>query len=156
MKIFKKIIVISLIVIIVLPVLSYVGIVITNNCIADQTEKDLVSYQLPANTELVDSISIAGKLTGNGNGMQYVGAILVDSNLSEEELEEYYSSEFDYIEVRKQENAVLDFTHLDCSFDNFPETSEGTYYSVICWDSNRREIFGDFICGLLDIDIRGH
>ena len=85
MKIVKRIFSILVILLIALPIVSYFGIVVTNNSIANNIEKSLVEYKLPTNTELVDSISIAGKLTGNGNGMQYMGAILVESELNEEE-----------------------------------------------------------------------
>ena len=68
MKAIKRVFSIFLIVIISLPFVSYAGIVITNNCIADKIEKDLVKYQMPSDTELVDSVSVANKLTGNGNG----------------------------------------------------------------------------------------
>ncbi len=155
-KVLKRIFLTLLIVIIALPFVSYAGIVITNNCIADKIEKDLVKYQMPSDTELLDSISIAGKLSGNGNGMQYMGAILVKSNLSAEELREYYDLDFDYIEVRKQENRTLDFIHHSYSFNNFPETQEISCYSIVCWDSNRKECFGEFVSELLDFDIRGH
>lgn len=157
MKILKRTFLILVIVVFALLMVSYIGIVITNNSIADKIEKDLAGHQLPTNTELVDSISIAGKLTGNGNGMQYMGAILVDSDLSEMELKEYYSSEFEYVEIRKQETADIDFIHTgNYSFNNFSETNNGSYYSIACWDDSRREKFGDFICELLDFDIRGH
>ncbi len=157
MKILKRTLLILLIIIFALPIISYIGIVITNNTIADKIEKDLVAHQLPSNTELIDSLSIAGKLNGNGNGMQYMGAILVDSDLSEDELKEYYSSEFDYIEVRKQETANIDFIHpRNYSFNGFSETNKETYYSITCWDDDRREKFGEFISELLDFDIRGH
>ena len=155
MKIVKRIFIISLIVMFVLPIISYIGIVITNNSIADKIEKELVSYELPTNTKLVDSVSVAARLTGNGNGMQYMGAILVDSGLSKEELKEYYSSEFDYIEVNEQETVNLDFIQ-NVSFDADIVSGDKTYYSIICWNDNRREIFGDFISELLDFDIRGH
>ena len=155
MKIVKRIFIISLIVMFVLPIISYIGIVITNNSIADKIEKELVSYELPTNTKLVDSVSVAAKLTGNGNGMQYMGAILVDSGLSKEELKEYYSSEFDYIEVNEQETVNLDFIQ-NVSFDADIVSGDKTYYSIICWNDNRREIFGDFISELLDFDIRGY
>ena len=155
MKILKRILVVLLSVLIVLPIISYIGIVITNNIIADNVEKDLVAYELPINTKLVDSISIAGKLTGNGNGMQYMGAILVESDLSEEELKEYYSSKFDYIEVNEQETVNLDFIQ-NVSFNADIKSGDKTYYSIICWDDDRREMFGDFISELLDFDIRGH
>ena len=139
----------------VLPVISYIGIVVTNNSIANKIENDLVSYKLPINKKFVDSVSAAAKLTGNGNGMQYMGAILVDSNLSKEELKEHYSSEFDYIEVNEQETVNLEFIQT-VSFDADIETGDKTYYSIICWDDNRREVFGNFISELLDFDIRGH
>ena len=121
----------------VLPIISYIGIVVTNNSIADKIEKELVSYELPTNTKLVDSVSVAGKLTGNGNGMQYMGAILVDSYLSKEELKEYYSSKFDYIEVNEQETVNLDFIQ-NVSFNADIKSGDQTYYSIICWDDDRR------------------
>lgn len=157
MKILKRIFLILVIVIITLPIISYIGIVVTNNIIADKIEKELVAYALPPNTDLMDSISIAGKLTGNGNGMQYMGAILVDSELSKQELKEYYSSEFEYIEVRKQETANIDFINTsNYSFNNFSEINKDYCYSITCWDDDRGEKFGEFIAKLLDIDIRGH
>ena len=139
----------------VLPIVSYIGIVVTNNSIAEKIEKDLVSYDLPTNTKLVDSISVAGKLTGSGNGMQYMGAILVDSDLSKDALKEHYSSKFDYIEVNEQKTVNLDFIQ-NVSFNADIESGDKTYYSIICWDDNRREILGNLISELLDFDIRGH
>ena len=155
MKIAKRIFIILLIVMFVLPIISYVGIVVANNFIADKIEKDLVSYELPPSTRLINSVSAAAKLTGNGNGMQYMGAILVDSDLSKEELKEHYSSEFDYIEVNEQETVNLDFIQ-NVSFNADIESGDKTYYSIICWDDNRREILGNLISELLDFDIRGH
>ena len=155
MKIVKRIFIILLIVMFVLPIISYIGIVVTNNSIAEKIEKDLVSYELPTNTKLVDSVSVAAKLTGSGNGMQYMGAILVDSDLSKEELKEHYSSEFDYIEVNEQETVNLDFIQ-SVSFDANIKLGDKTYYSIICCDDDRREKFGEFISELLDFDFRGH
>ncbi|MBQ4131720.1 MAG: hypothetical protein IJD71_05220 [Clostridia bacterium] len=155
MKLVKRILVILLIVIVTLPIASYIGIVITNNVIANNIEKDLIAYELPPNTKLVDSVSVAAKLTGSGNGMQYMGAVLVESILSEEELKEHYSSSFDYIEVSQQETPKLDFIQ-SVYFNADIESEDKTYYSIICWDDNRREMFGDLLCELLDFDIRGH
>lgn len=151
----RKIFIILLIVIIALTTIFYLAIVITNNSIANKIEKDLVSYELPTNTKLIDSLSAAGKLTGSGNGMQYMGAILVESDLSKEELKEYYSSQFDYIEVNQQETVNLSVIQ-NVSFNADIDSGEKTYYSIICWDDQRREMFGDFVSKLLDFDIRGH
>lgn len=151
----RKIFIILLIVIIAFSTIFYLAIVITNNSIADKIEKDIVSYELPTNTKLIDSLSAAGKLTGSGNGMQYMGAILIESDLSADEIKEYYSSEFDYIEVNEQETVNLSVLQ-NVSFNADIESGEKTYYSIICWDDQGREMFGDFVSKLLDFDIRGH
>lgn len=156
MKILKRIVIYFLILLIASPFITYIGIVITNNSIAHKAEKALVAYKLPQNTELIDSISIAGKLTGNGNGMQYMGSILVASDLSEERLKEYYDAEFGYVEVRKQDSPTIDFIHSKgCSFKGFSKNGNN-YYSITYWENNRKEKYGALICELLDIDIRGH
>ena len=67
------------------------SIPLINNHIAYKVEKALCEIPLPEETELIESLSQAGKLTGNGNGMQYFGAILIRSELSLEELDAYYS-----------------------------------------------------------------
>ena len=68
-----------------------ISIPLINNHTAYKVEKKLCETPLPEKTELIESISRAGKLTGNGNGMQYFGAILIRSDLSLEELDAYYS-----------------------------------------------------------------
>ena len=156
MKVVKRIFLVLLILLLSLPIITYLGIVIANNRIADKIEKDLVAYQTPTNTELVDSISIAAKLTGSGNGMQYMGSILVRSDLSIDELEAYYNEGFESIDVTKQESASLDFIRPGYRFGVTIEAEDNTYYSITNWDSDREETFSDFIIMLLDFDIRGH
>lgn len=68
-----------------------ISIPLINNHAAYKVEKALCEIPLPEETELIESLSQAGKLTGNGNGMQYFGAILIRSELSLEELDAYYS-----------------------------------------------------------------
>ena len=73
---------------IILSVLMITPII--NNNMAEKTADELVDLPLPNNTEFIESIYKAGKLVGNGNGMQYFGAILIKSELSLDELKEYY------------------------------------------------------------------
>ena len=153
MKKFKTVMAIFIVTIIVLPIALYFGIVITNNSIADKVEKSLVKYQLPPQTEIVDSVSFAGKLTGNGNGMQYMGAILIKSDLTEKQLTEYYKNNFDYIEINKQQSNTIIFDLSDLSFQAELEEDK-TYYSVVCWGSNKE--LSPLSQVLLDFDIRGH
>ena len=81
----------KMIVIILITSIAFIGIIlfinIQNDLIANNTKKELINTQLPNDTKTIDSISVAGKLTGNGNGMQYFGAILIKTDMSKEELE---------------------------------------------------------------------
>ena len=70
-----------------------ISLPLINNHTAYKVEKALCEIPLPEETELIESLSQAGKLTGNGNGMQYFGAILIRSELSLEELETYVAND---------------------------------------------------------------
>ena len=123
---------------------------IVNDNMAKKTANELVDLPLPDNTELIESIHKAGKLVGNGNGMQYFGAILIKSELSLDELKEYYlefaDSEWKCI-VENQINTdvgIIEHTRL-----TFKTDIEGNnYYIVYSWGDNNT-IFHE-------LDIRGH
>ena len=113
-------------------------------------EKELCETPLPEKTELIESISRAGKLTGNGNGMQYFGAILIQSELSLKELDDYYSdhrsNEWEYL-VEIQEGQSIDV--IDHETLNFgKEINDAGYYIVYSWE-NENSL-------LKELDIRGH
>ena len=138
------------------PVAAYLGIVFANNGIANHVERELKNYPLPEKTIFMDSVSIAGKLVGNGNGMQYMGSILVVSDLTEEELYEYYSQSFDNVEVRKQESHVIDFVNTDYCFELFGDPKYHDHYSVTCWGSPKDVGLERFSAVLMNVDLRGH
>ena len=113
-------------------------------------EKELCEIPLPEETELIESLSQAGKLTGNGNGMQYFGAILIRSDLSLEELDAYYSgyrsNEWECL-VETQEGQSIEV--IDHGGLQFSEEIKGSgYYIVYSWGS------GNSL--LKELDIRGH
>ena len=129
---------------------SVISIPLINNHTAYKVEKALCEIPLPEETELIESLSQAGKLTGNGNGIQYFGAILIRSELSLEELETYYSdyrsNEWEYlVEIQKgQSIEVIDHGGLQ-----FSEEIKGSgYYIVYSWGS------GNSL--LKELDMRGH
>ncbi len=152
----KKIFVIVIAIVILLPIIFTVVITLTNDSIARDIKNRLKAYQLPEDTEFVEAFSNAAKITGSGNGMQYVGALVVKSDLTENELNEYYSEGFDYLSVEVQGSNVVDFEGLchylktDCDYQS------GNYYLIISFDDNRREKYSDFFVDLLDLDLRGH
>lgn len=139
------------------PFLFYSAIVITNNCIANDVEKKLVKCSFPENTQIISSISVAGKMRGNGNGMQYMGSILVRSDLSKEQLLAYYNAKIDGVEVEKQKDAYIDFIHSPSRFYNVPNDMDfENCYSIIYIEYDADNYFNGLITELLNIDIRGH
>lgn len=148
-RILKSICVIIIILIIVTPILIY----ILNDIIANNTKKELLKVKLPNNTEVVDSISIAGKLTGNGNGMQYFGAILVKTDLSKEELEEYYNqyrnNKYSFLVEKQNSNIIEMIEHGSYKFENYNENDKEKYFTIYSWGSSKNDF-------LTELDLRGH
>ena len=127
-----------------------IAIPLINNHTAYKVEKKLCETPLPEKTELIESISRAGKLTGNGNGMQYFGAILIRSDLSLEELDAYYSgyrsNEWEYLVETQEGQSIEGIDHGTLQFAE--EIKDRGYYIVYSWGSEN---------SLLDeLDIRGH
>ena len=99
---------------------------------------------------MIESLSQAGKLTGNGNGMQYFGAILIRSELSLEELDAYYSdyrsNEWECLVETQEGQSIEVIDHGTLQFAK--EIKDSGYYIVYSWGS------GNSL--LEELDIRGH
>ncbi len=120
---------------------------VINDYNANTVEKELVSTPLPENTILVNSYSEAGKLVGNGNGMQFYGEITVQSELTLEELDRFYSqfreNEWSYIVEEK----VVESSD-EIQSDAAAISEDYRYYKIYSWGS------GD---GFFEyFDLRGH
>lgn len=57
-----------------------VSVTLVNDGAARDIDKQLLALPAPKGGGVVESLSQAGKVAGNGNGMQYVGALLVRSD----------------------------------------------------------------------------
>ena len=153
----KKGIIIGIIILFILLIIGLpLYIVLMNNEIANLTTEELANTQLPENTQMVDTISIAGKVSGNGNGMQYFGAVLLKTDLSEEELDTYYqqyrgnSSKF---LIKKQETEKIEVIDKPgYYFQTFNEEDKEKYYILYSYGSAD----GIFLEDLLELDLRGH
>ena len=136
--------------------LGYTGIVIANNRIARGLERALLDAPLPPQTEILDSLWVAGKMEGNGNGMQYFGELLVRSELDEEALKAHYSvleTEQSDLQVFRQTSPVV-FEYSGVRFDRFEESGDCycvqlARYTAVGFEKTVWE-------GLLNIDTRGH
>lgn len=106
---------------------------IINNAIALDVENELKDQPLPPKTQLVDSISAAGRFSLLAKDMQYFGAILVKSDLAEQEMEAYleeslYEKKHNCtVETQTSAAVHLNGLNLNLTFDDF---SEGNYYII--------------------------
>ena len=146
----KKILVVIGCIVIVVVIGLLIAIPVSNNCIAKETAKIVNDLPVPEKTKYVESVSLASKLVGNGNGMQYFGAILIKSELSLDQLSKYYkgySNQISDIFVEKQkEQKIQVVEHQNLSFKTDIESDH--FYIVYAWGSNN---------GLFDeLDLRGN
>ena len=127
-----------------------ISIPLINNYTAYKVERALCEIPLPEEAELIESLSQAGKLTGNGNGMQYFGAILIRSDLSLEELDAYYSryrsNEWECL-VETQEGQHIEV--IDHGTLQFLEEIKGNCYYIVYSLGSGNSL-------LEELDIRGH
>lgn len=146
----KKLLITIILIVVIIFLSVLVAAPIVNDNIAKKTADKLVDLPLPSNTEFIETVYLAGKLVGNGNGMQYFGAILIKSGLSLEELKEYYlkfaKDEWECMVERQIDTDIKIIEHRKVTFKTNVE--EDNYYIIYSWGNNNT-IFHEF-------DIRGH
>lgn len=120
-----------------------------NNLGARAAADGLCRIPLPENTRRLDAVSAAGKLVGNGNGMQYFSAILLESSLSREELDAYYTpyraGEWECVVDRQEGQEIRAVEHGTLAFS---APAGENCYIVYSWEDGI-EPFSFF-------DLRGH
>lgn len=120
---------------------------IINDLCAWRLGREVAGLSLPPETELKEEFSRAGKLNGNGNGMQFLGGILIKSTMTLEELQDYYGTYGDCYVVESQKTGeVAMVEHGDC-FLRTDVSGEG-YYLIYVW--------GEGISPFRELDLRGH
>ncbi|MDR7855207.1 hypothetical protein [Tissierella sp.] len=149
----KKILLGIVICIFFLVVGILISIPLVNNYEASLVSKELAKIPLPPETQFVEAVYKAGKLVGNGNGMQYFGAILIKSELPLYEIDEYYlqyrKNDWSYIVEKQSGSEIKEVEHGKLEFNEIHDVNIiDTYYIVYSWGES------DF--PLADLDIRGH
>lgn len=141
----------------VLILVIALAIPVTNNAVALGVENRLKDLPLPAGAQRIASVSVAGKLTGSGNGMQYYGAILVQSELAKEQMVAHYSdyrqSVFDcMVEDADGARAMLSdlpLAEVEPAFN--ADAIADNYYLVYSWGDAP-----DWLWDILNMDMRAH
>lgn len=142
----KKIIVIGASIVFCVILTFLIATPIVNDSVARKTAKELSDLSLPQNTECIETVYKAGKLVGNGNGMQYFGAILIQSELTLNELKEFYLNNSN-CKVKQQTTTEIGIIeHANLAFQT--DINEDNYYIVYSWGTNSG-IFHE-------LDLRGH
>lgn len=146
MKIFKRLVcgIIGIFTFLIFGLIFFTPII--NDNVAKEVARSIREIQLPDNTEYVESFFQAGKLAGNGNGMQYLGGILIKSDCTLQDLQAYYSQhEQDELAYIVEEPAAF----LQHEYIALNENIEKDgYYIVYSWG------FSDSL--FAELDIRGH
>ena len=127
----------------ILKVICIVGVIVPlhNTYLANQLEVELLEIPLPEKTVFIESITATGELDGNGGEMNFFGGMLVKSELSEKELNEYYSkmreSHDDYL-IKEQSSAEI--TVIKNGYYGFEQLEDvadfENYYLVYSWGSD--------------------
>lgn len=90
--------------------------------------------------QLVETRSICGKLNGNGNGMQYFGAVLVksDDEAAVKALLEALKGEYEVVGYCVQSGQNIRSSYLEHKSLSYGHESfkDGTYYSIYFYNSH--------------------
>ena len=94
-------------------------------------------------------------MSGNGNGMQYVGVMLIKSDMKMDDLEKYYedfSNEKHEIGVFSDPSKIIEDWRLDLDSD----VGKEGYYLVYSWT----DVYSESLSGVDEFfsewDLRGH
>lgn len=123
---------------------------IVNNHIAEKIRQDLLAIPLLPQTKIIDSKGISGKLFGNGNGMQYTGVILVDSELDGDYLGEHYKMYYPDCEIISSESKNYNV------FFSIKKDEGQLYVIYLTKQIETGTIPNSFFYRLLSLDLRGH
>lgn len=147
----KKVILIIASAVVLLTVCFCVSIPVVNDLYAKKVADELEALPLPENTRIAEKMSAAAKLWGNGSGMQYMGALLIESELPLDELEELYSEGAMQCRISRQNGKTITVTeHGNYSFKT--DIDSDNYYIVYALgssDSALQRLYAE-------LDLRGH
>lgn len=133
-------------ILILLFMLLTIGVTIVNDINASNHQKDFCKVELPQDTSIVDNEYSIGHFDGNGNGTRYYLSMVIQSNLSLDELKEYYKNFNKYIEIQHFNDDTK--TNFQFSYDKLTEYPEDYYLILSIKEPNNLLLY--------ELDLRGH
>ncbi len=122
-----------------------------NNLIADSVCRGLLEYAESIPVKSVESISLAGKVFGCSNGMQYTGALFIDKSIKPDVTQVFESLP----NAKVEESAVSPL--LSYFSNSQPLDSREGFIVSVTYDQEGGELsFPDWVWGVLNHDFRGH
>lgn len=107
-----------------------------NDRAAQRVVDYITAIPAPAGCDIVDTIALSGNIDSVGKVTYYYGAVLVRSDIPEEDLAEYYR-QFEYnekcIDVEKQESQKPEGIRAASALDRdyfLTDVSDGNYYTL--------------------------
>ena len=116
-----------------------------NDKVAKNIVREIKNIPVPEKTSIEDEVCAVGKLSGNGDGMQYFGAVLLKSEELQEYYGEYADSKYSDIVARQDNERVEVVEHRELRFNTDIDTED--YYIVYTW--------GDYDGIASELDLRG-
>lgn len=126
-----------------------VSIPIVNDAAARDVETRLLDLPVPEGAERTTSMAQAGKIVGNGNGMQYLGALLIRSDDGVDELQRFYSVQGEAAGLSITVTPAEDLEEFHSARGFLTRPVEHGTFVVHAWGDGPGEIFEG-------LDIRGH
>lgn len=148
-KIIKNTFMLLPIIIIFLIIIPFIISPIINDIRLSRFSKQLNNLSLPNDTECIEMEKACGKLNGNGNGMDYFTCMLIKSDLSLNDLNEFYRNQkFKPAKLFSKNDIEIDITrstecklesdyieNQDIYFDSLKNESDySKYYIVMIYD----------------------
>ncbi len=129
----------------------FVSIPLVNDAAARAVESELLALPLPEGAELVDSMSQAAKISGNGNGMQYVGALLIRSGQQIYRIRDFYDAQNERFGTSATVISTMgsEVSALHGARGFLSEPGEPGLFIVLDWGEGPGPIHEEF-------DLRGH
>lgn len=120
--------------------LSFIIAPAVNDHIAKKLYKEMGQVPLPEGAVVCDSRFLAGNLVGNGNKMQYFAALLLRSEWTMEELEDYYlpyrEDKWHFIVERQEGTGIGPLEGREEFSIPGEKKKDEKYYIVYSWGSS--------------------